>query len=248
MVPLTYTPWSGVAAFGQVSEHALQCLVKDHTARYLSMPMQCCKSFLLDHATNSNAHTTQTWLIFSWSDCAFGQSCGGLSVLAFLAHSATWLHSCSVMETVPLLIPPVTLPACLLITNAPLPVVMGQPRCLLIQLPCWVPACFNFSHAPDAPLPSLMQLRMPLLMQLLMQLLMPSRSFAVSWDNIGGLEDVKARLQQAVEWPLQHADAFLRLGLTAPRGVLLHGPPGKSHWYYTCSPPPPPPPPPPILE
>ncbi|KAL3148141.1 hypothetical protein ABBQ38_014423 [Trebouxia sp. C0009 RCD-2024] len=50
----------------------------------------------------------------------------------------------------------------------------------------------------------------------------------VSWDSIGGLHDVKARLQQAVEWPLQHADAFLRLGLTAPRGVLLHGPPGCS--------------------
>ena len=37
---------------------------------------------------------------------------------------------------------------------------------------------------------------------------------------------MKARLRQAVEWPLQHADAFARLGLTAPRGVLLHGPPG----------------------
>ena len=50
--------------------------------------------------------------------------------------------------------------------------------------------------------------------------------FAVSWDSIGGLKEVKARLRQAVEWPLQHADAFLRLGLKAPRGVLLHGPPG----------------------
>lgn len=39
---------------------------------------------------------------------------------------------------------------------------------------------------------------------------------------------MKRRLQQAVEWPLQHADAFERLGLTAPRGVLLHGPPGCS--------------------
>ncbi|KAL0051736.1 hypothetical protein WJX82_001191 [Trebouxia sp. C0006] len=50
----------------------------------------------------------------------------------------------------------------------------------------------------------------------------------VLWESIGGLEDVKARLQQAVEWPLQHAGAFQRLGLTAPRGILLHGPPGCS--------------------
>lgn len=52
---------------------------------------------------------------------------------------------------------------------------------------------------------------------------------AVSWNSIGGLHDVKARLKQAVEWPLLHADAFQRLGLAAPRGVLLHGPPGLSH-------------------
>ncbi|KAG2494237.1 hypothetical protein HYH03_007592 [Edaphochlamys debaryana] len=50
----------------------------------------------------------------------------------------------------------------------------------------------------------------------------------VSWDDVGGLEDVKRRLRQAVEWPLRHADAFERLGLAAPRGVLLHGPPGCS--------------------
>jgi SpoVK/Ycf46/Vps4 family AAA+-type ATPase len=50
----------------------------------------------------------------------------------------------------------------------------------------------------------------------------------LTWDDIGGLEDVKRRLRQAVEWPLQHADAFARLGLRPPRGVLLHGPPGCS--------------------
>ncbi|CAI5499064.1 unnamed protein product [Closterium sp. Naga37s-1] len=49
---------------------------------------------------------------------------------------------------------------------------------------------------------------------------------AVTWSDIGGLEGVKKRLQMAVEWPLQHPEAFLRLALTPPRGVLLHGPPG----------------------
>ena len=47
-----------------------------------------------------------------------------------------------------------------------------------------------------------------------------------TWDDIGGLEDVKRRLRQAVEWPLRHAEAFARLGLSPPRGILLHGPPG----------------------
>ncbi|KAL6754073.1 P-loop containing nucleoside triphosphate hydrolase protein [Haematococcus lacustris] len=48
------------------------------------------------------------------------------------------------------------------------------------------------------------------------------------WGDIGGLEAVKLRLRQAVEWPLRHAAAFARLGLKAPRGVLLYGPPGCS--------------------
>lgn len=50
---------------------------------------------------------------------------------------------------------------------------------------------------------------------------------AVSWDDIGGLHDVKRQLQQAVEWPLVHAEALRRLHITAMRGVLLHGPPGQ---------------------
>lgn len=49
-----------------------------------------------------------------------------------------------------------------------------------------------------------------------------------SWDDIGGLEDVKENLRQAIEWPFVYADTFSRLGLTAPKGVLLYGPPGCS--------------------
>ncbi|KAI7881117.1 AAA-domain-containing protein [Lichtheimia hyalospora FSU 10163] len=48
------------------------------------------------------------------------------------------------------------------------------------------------------------------------------------WKDIGGLEDVKKNLQQAVEWPLIYKDDFSRLGLKAPRGILLYGPPGCS--------------------
>jgi len=48
----------------------------------------------------------------------------------------------------------------------------------------------------------------------------------VSWDDIGGLEEVKQALREAVEWPLTQPEVFKRMGITAPRGILLYGPPG----------------------
>ena len=48
----------------------------------------------------------------------------------------------------------------------------------------------------------------------------------VHWNDIGGLEDVKQRLREAVEWPLKNPDAFKRMGITPPKGILLYGPPG----------------------
>ncbi|KDP42873.1 hypothetical protein JCGZ_23815 [Jatropha curcas] len=50
----------------------------------------------------------------------------------------------------------------------------------------------------------------------------------VSWEDIGGLKDLKKKLQQAVEWPIKHSAAFSRMGISPIRGVLLHGPPGCS--------------------
>ncbi|KAF9962183.1 hypothetical protein BGZ65_009619 [Modicella reniformis] len=50
----------------------------------------------------------------------------------------------------------------------------------------------------------------------------------VQWSDIGGLESVKLQLRQAVEWPVLYKDTFTRLGLKAPRGILLYGPPGCS--------------------
>ncbi len=46
------------------------------------------------------------------------------------------------------------------------------------------------------------------------------------WKDIGGIEDVKRDLQEAVEWPLNFPDSFTRMGITPPKGVLLYGPPG----------------------
>jgi transitional endoplasmic reticulum ATPase len=48
----------------------------------------------------------------------------------------------------------------------------------------------------------------------------------VSWDDIGGLDDAKAALIEAIEWPLRYGALFDRLGATPPRGILLDGPPG----------------------
>ncbi len=48
----------------------------------------------------------------------------------------------------------------------------------------------------------------------------------VSWDDIGGLEDVKDKLREAVEWPLKKPEVFKRIGIRPPRAILLYGPPG----------------------
>ncbi|XP_061739613.1 spermatogenesis-associated protein 5-like protein 1 isoform X2 [Nerophis ophidion] len=50
----------------------------------------------------------------------------------------------------------------------------------------------------------------------------------VTWDQIGGLEEIKLKLRQSLEWPMMYPEAFTRLGLCSPRGVLLYGPPGCS--------------------
>ena len=48
----------------------------------------------------------------------------------------------------------------------------------------------------------------------------------VTWADVGGLENVKKELQEAVEMPLQDPASFERMGITPPRGVLLFGAPG----------------------
>jgi len=49
---------------------------------------------------------------------------------------------------------------------------------------------------------------------------------AVHWNQIGGLEEVKNELREAVEWPLKNPELFIRMGIRPPKGILLFGPPG----------------------
>lgn len=48
----------------------------------------------------------------------------------------------------------------------------------------------------------------------------------VNWSDVGGLAKQKQEMMEAVEWPLKNGDAFKRLGIRAPRGILMYGPPG----------------------
>ena len=51
-------------------------------------------------------------------------------------------------------------------------------------------------------------------------------STAVTYDDVGGLEDELKRVREIIELPLKHPELFDRLGIDAPKGVLLYGPPG----------------------
>merc|ERR1711973_119455 len=48
----------------------------------------------------------------------------------------------------------------------------------------------------------------------------------VTWQDIGGLENVKKELQELVQYPVEHPEKFLKFGMNPSRGVLFYGPPG----------------------
>jgi ATP-dependent 26S proteasome regulatory subunit len=59
------------------------------------------------------------------------------------------------------------------------------------------------------------------------RLFQSTRGFArTSYEDIGGLENVKEDLAQAIEWPLRHGELFEQADVRPPKGILLYGLPG----------------------
>lgn len=48
----------------------------------------------------------------------------------------------------------------------------------------------------------------------------------VGWKEVGGLDNVRLELKEAVEWPLKYPEIFERMGIRPSKGILLYGPPG----------------------
>jgi transitional endoplasmic reticulum ATPase len=48
----------------------------------------------------------------------------------------------------------------------------------------------------------------------------------VKWEDVGGLDNIKNELKEAIEWPLKYADVFKKMDTSPPKGILLYGVPG----------------------
>ena len=49
----------------------------------------------------------------------------------------------------------------------------------------------------------------------------------VTWDDVGGLDNVKRELQEVVQYPVEHPEKFEKFGMSPSKGVLFYGPPGE---------------------
>lgn len=49
---------------------------------------------------------------------------------------------------------------------------------------------------------------------------------AVTWGEVGGLNQSRQEIREGIEWPLSHPERFREMGIQPPKGILLYGPPG----------------------
>ena len=49
---------------------------------------------------------------------------------------------------------------------------------------------------------------------------------SVTWNDVGGLEDVKQELRELIQYPVQYPQLYQQCGSKPPKGVLFYGPPG----------------------
>lgn len=52
------------------------------------------------------------------------------------------------------------------------------------------------------------------------------------WDDIKGMDSVKALLKEKIELPIQNAEKYKEYGISAPKGILLFGPPGCGKTFF----------------
>ncbi|KAI8908834.1 P-loop containing nucleoside triphosphate hydrolase protein [Powellomyces hirtus] len=83
-------------------------------------------------------------------------------------------------------------------------------------------ACPELRIGPDDVLAAMSEIRPSAMREIMLEV--PK----VLWTDIGGQEDTKQKLKEAVEWPLKHPEAFARFHIRPPKGILLYGPPGCS--------------------
>lgn len=53
----------------------------------------------------------------------------------------------------------------------------------------------------------------------------------VKWEDVGGLDEIKVALKEAIEWPLKYSDLFKKMDAVPPKGIILHGKPGTGKTF-----------------
>jgi ATP-dependent 26S proteasome regulatory subunit len=84
----------------------------------------------------------------------------------------------------------------------------------------------TFGHIINFPHVKLVELYWSLCTSFLLDVYFSDEKPDVGYSDIGGLDQQKQEVREAVELPLTHFELYQQIGIDPPRGVLLYGPPG----------------------